>query len=146
MDRGAARLASGDVETLVRAVDSGERILNALSLLAVKPNTSMPWWLASCQAAWENTSRTVFDVNTFQPLAHIYWGLAATTGASTVWHMDACGLATAIHCSFGKKLWIVRKRDEFDDATLGHLMDEKYDLEAGQEHSEAILLDNTMTL
>lgn len=144
-DRGIARLVSGDRNSLVGAVESDNRILNALSLPATRPNSSMPSWLASCQVAWDNTSRTIFDVSASQPISHIFWGLAGTKGAATFWHMDASGLATAIHCTSGKKLWIVRKRSQDNDSSVGHYLS-SFDQESGQKDSEAIIIDNSMTL
>ena len=106
----------------------------------------MPTWLATSQVAWENTARTVFDAMVPFPISDIYWALAASKGASTMWHMDTCGLSTAVHCTYGKKLWIFRRQHRDSACTFGHLLGDNFDLERGYDDSEAILLDNSITM
>ena len=42
-----------------------------------------------------------------KPITEIRWGLAATAGAISYWHMDTNGFATYIDVQVGKKLWVV---------------------------------------
>ena len=143
---GIAKIVAGTPAELVASAENGNQILNALSLVGTRENLSMPNWIATSQIAWDNTANTVFNVDVPFPISHVYWSLAATAGTSTYWHKDACGLATAIHCKFGKKVWIFRRRDTTRDSSFGHILSDKFDLEGPQKNAEAILLDNTMTM
>ena len=60
--------------------------------------------------------------------------------------MDACGLSTALHCTYGRKLLIFRRENTDSSHTFGHLLGDEFDLEAGYDDSEAILLDNSSTM
>ena len=145
-ETGVARIVSGTPGDLIAAASNEGRILNALSLLSTRSNSSIPSWIATCQVAWENTANTVFNTEVRFPMSDIYWSVAATAGASTFWHKDACGLATAVHCNFGQKVWLFRRRDQSRDCQLGHILSDSFHPEGPLEGSEAIVLDNRTTM
>jgi hypothetical protein len=45
--------------------------------------------------------------NIMYPSSSTKWGLAATTGAHHLWHIDCDGFGTVINCQIGFKWWIV---------------------------------------
>jgi hypothetical protein len=63
------------------------------------------------------------------PMASTQWGLAATSGAHHLWHIDCNGFCTYIDTQTGVKWWIVAKPKDgsmhFSHATL---FTENYDL------------------
>jgi hypothetical protein len=79
--------------------------------------------LASDILAWKATMNTSFCKKTVQfPLHDWRWGLAATTSAQHVWHMDADGVCTSIEVKAGSKWWVVAKQkaENKDFVDLAH--------------------------
>ena len=140
------RMVSGTPGDLISSAERRDCVLNTLPLLLTQANSSMPSWAATCQAAWDNTARTIFNPDVSLPISHIYWSEASTTGASTFWRKYTCGLATSVHCKFGQKVWIFGRRDASRDAKMGHILSDRFEPDGPQPHSEAIILDNTMTM
>jgi hypothetical protein len=62
-------------------------------------------------AAWKCTKGAAgFTPAQAPPLADFRWGLAATTGAISWWHVDSNGFGTYVDTKAGLKWWIVARR------------------------------------
>ncbi|KAF8240400.1 hypothetical protein L208DRAFT_1212558, partial [Tricholoma matsutake] len=76
------------------------------------------------------------------PTASTRWGLAATSGAHHLWHIDCNGFCTYIDTQTGMKWWIVAKPKpgsmHFSDATL---FTEEYNISAA--NLEKLMWPNT---
>ena len=76
------------------------------------------------------------------PVSDIHWGLAATAGAATFWHIDSDGLATTVDVRTGSKLWVAASDKAEKFTTLGTLLSTGFDLDEPPRdfETEAILL------
>ncbi|KIM43805.1 hypothetical protein M413DRAFT_68970 [Hebeloma cylindrosporum] len=73
------------------------------------------------------------------PTGHVRWGLAATAGARTWWHIDSNGFLTANQVKDGDKIWIVLRDD--DDHFIKTCAFDGFKVdEPGKYTMEAILL------
>jgi len=78
------------------------KILNALEFpMGTAPVSPTPKF-SSDLVAWEITSRGIPP-----PIGDIRWGLAATHGARTWFHMDSNGFNTFIDVKCGSKAWLL---------------------------------------
>jgi hypothetical protein len=71
------------------------------------------------------------------------WGLAATAGAMSYFHIDANGLATWIDVKTGSKYWILAKPKKPLNFAAISLFTDRYDQEAVNQDKwdlEAVLL------
>jgi hypothetical protein len=58
--------------------------------------------------AWSHTfNMPLCKKHQQKPITDIRWGLAATAGAISYWHLDTNGFATYIDVQVGKKWWVV---------------------------------------
>lgn len=61
--------------------------------------------------AWKCTKGAAgFEQEKPPPLGDFRWGLAATTGALSWWHIDSNGFGTYVDTKAGLKWWIVARR------------------------------------
>lgn len=65
--------------------------------------------LSSDDVAWVQTTfmRPFCDRQAQKPLSDTRWGLAATAGAITYWHVDSNGYGTYVDVQVGVKWWVV---------------------------------------
>jgi hypothetical protein len=92
--------ASSDQLLEASASDAG-KILNALEFpMGTAPVSPTPKF-SSDLVAWEITGRGIPP-----PIGDIRWGLAATPGARTWFHMDSNGFNTFIDVKCGFKAWL----------------------------------------
>ncbi|KAF9527083.1 hypothetical protein CPB83DRAFT_895515 [Crepidotus variabilis] len=103
---------------------------------------------AACRVAWKSTSRTVFQSSSRMPVSDVHWGLAATEGAMTFWHIDSDGLATTVDIRTGEKLWIAATGDQEQYSKLGLLLSNDFDIDRPPKNfdTEAILLTKNTRL
>lgn len=125
--------ASSDQLLEAAASDAG-RILNALEFpMGTAPVSPTPKF-SSDLVAWENTSRGIPP-----PIGDIRWGLAATPGARSWFHMDSNGFNTFIDVKCGFKAWMCL----YDKSGCFNLIDAFKDFELDDPHDfqlEVILL------
>lgn len=76
---------------------------------------------ASDRFAWSNTANSVFKAEAHPPTSDLNWGLAATAGAHSMFHLDANGLATTIRVLVGSKLWFVGSNHPHNFENIGWL-------------------------
>lgn len=64
---------------------------------------------ATDMVAWDHLLEHPYcgAANTAYPTGHMRWGLAGTTHAVTMFHVDSDGFATFVQVKCGKKLWAV---------------------------------------
>ena len=109
-----ARLKTGSLKDLHwHAQCPGGRILNCLEL----PNStgcSEPHHAISTDTvAWSHTiGKPLCKKHLQKPVTDIRWGLAATAGAISYWHLDTNGFATYIDVKVGQKWWVVAEPKE----------------------------------
>ena len=99
----------GTLEDMLKCHRDGSKILNALDfpmLSAPHPPTSLASDLVAFSATVDlpMCSRSISF-----PIASTRWGLAATSGAHHLWHIDCDGFGTYIDTQTGTKWWIVAK-------------------------------------
>jgi hypothetical protein len=139
-----SRHQKGTLVDMLRSHRGQTKILNALDfpmLSAPHP----PMGFASDLAAFNATvdlpmcGRTVLF-----PVMSTRWGLAATSGAHHLWHIDCNGLCTYIDTQTGSKWWIVaRPKDGFDHFSHTTLFTEDFQIDAANLNKwdlEAVLL------
>jgi hypothetical protein len=104
------RLMMGTVRSLLRSSEENGKILNALHFpmpekgMGMQPfSTDSAAWVCTKGAAGSRQSQA-------PPLADFRWGLAATTGALSWWHVDSDGFGTYVDTKAGLKWWIVARR------------------------------------
>ena len=97
---------------------------------------------ASCRAAWNNTHGSLFRQDEATPLGEVHWGLAATEGAMTLWHIDSDGLGTTVDVRAGEKLWFIGSDERKKFNHIGVFLSKKFELDAPPRgfSTEAILL------
>ena len=84
------------------------RIINALEFPEPGDAKNPDIELSSDTVAWDQTKEKPFcKKNMEKPLTDIRWGLAATAGAVTNWHLDTNGFCTYIDVQEGAKWWVV---------------------------------------
>jgi hypothetical protein len=134
-DAGNSQIITATSEQLLEASasDAG-KILNALEFpMGTAPVSPTPKFSTDL-VAWEITGRGIPP-----PIGDIRWGLAATGGARTWFHMDSNGFNTFIDVKCGYKVWlyIYDKCGRFKviDAFKDFVLDE-----AGDFQIEVILL------
>jgi hypothetical protein len=92
--------ASSDQLLEASATDAG-KILNALEFpMGTAPVSPTPRFSTDL-VAWESTSRGIPP-----PIGDIRWGLAATPGARSWFHIDSNGFNTFIDVKCGLKVWM----------------------------------------
>jgi hypothetical protein len=134
-DAGKAQLITASSDQLLdaSACYTG-KILNALEFPMGTASVSPTPKFSSDLIAWEITSRGIPP-----PIGDIRWGLAATPGARTWFHMDSNGFNTFIDVKCGFKAWLCL----YDKSGHFELIDafKKFELdEAGEYQIEVILL------
>lgn len=101
-DAGNSQIRTATSEQLLEASasDAG-KILNALEFpMGTAPVSPTPKFSTDL-VAWEITGRGIPP-----PIGAIRWGLAATGGAQTWFHMDSNGFNTFIDVKCGYKAWL----------------------------------------
>ncbi|KAF6761869.1 hypothetical protein DFP72DRAFT_1061170 [Ephemerocybe angulata] len=65
------------------------------------------------------SQRTRLDVgcHSVLPIGDIRWGLAATEGAHSYWHIDTQGECTFLRISFGEKAWVIAEPKDGNGTT-----------------------------
>lgn len=106
--------------------------------------------LASNQTAWTQTKGLPGFVNAEPPVNDLLWATTALAGATSWFHMDADGFATAIDPHAGTKYWVVARpdakhRDKLQTTDSFKGFDPTQSNVDGYEH-EAILLTPGMAL
>lgn len=77
------------------------------------------------------------------PVASTRWGLAATSGAHHLWHIDCDGFGTYIDTQAGAKWWIIARPKDSLHFSQTTLFTESYDLgtpNLDKWDTEAVLL------
>ena len=79
-----------------------------------------------------------FEQEKAPPLADFRWGLAATAGALSWWHLDSNGFGTYVDTKAGLKWWIVarRKGDRHNFETISAVdtfCDKRYEVKEPNE-------------
>jgi hypothetical protein len=118
----SSRHLKGTLKDVLRCHKEGSKILNALDfpmLSTPHPPTSF----VSDLVAFGATVDLLMCSHTISfPIASTRWGLAATSGAHHLWHIDCNGFCTFIDTQTGAKWWIVAKPKDgsihFSAATL----------------------------
>jgi len=107
---GTSQLITATSEQLLKAAatDAG-KILNALEFPMNMASVSPTPKFSTDLLAWASTA-----TETPPPIGDIRWGLAATAGARTWFHIDSNGLNTFIDVKCGFKVWICI-RDELGE-------------------------------
>lgn len=92
------------------------RILNGLEFPHPSGCGDPDVQMSSDDTAWVQTTYKPFcSRETQKPLSDIRWGLAATKGAITYWHLDSNGYGTYIDVQAGTKWWVVAtQKDQID--------------------------------
>ena len=125
--------ASSDQLLEAAATDAG-KILNALQFpLGIAPVSPTPKFSTDL-LAWETASRAIPP-----PIGDIRWGLAATAGARTWFHMDSNGFNTFIDVKCGIKVWICIRDQHGKFVSIDAFKDFELD-DAGGHRLEVILL------
>jgi hypothetical protein len=125
--------ASSDQLLAASATDSG-KILNALEFpMGTAPVSPTPKFSTDL-LAWETISRGIPP-----PIGDIRWGLAATAGARTWFHMDSNGFDTIVEVKCGCKVWICIQDKDGHFVSIDAFKNFELD-EAGDYQIEAILL------
>lgn len=136
---------TGSVRSLLHSAKEDGKILNALHFpMPEKGMGSEPFCTDS--AAWVCTKGAAGCTQSqAPPLADFRWGLAATAGALSWWHIDSEGFGTYVDTIAGLKWWIVARRkgkdhgfESFSEAKIffngeyevDHPNEEIWDLEA----------------
>jgi hypothetical protein len=92
---------------------TSSKILNALNLPRPTGRGIEPIFFSTDSAAWDSTNGISSNYpNAHPPYNDIRWGLAATAGAISWWHIDSNGFATYLDCKCGKKFIIMGRRKE----------------------------------
>jgi hypothetical protein len=104
------RLKTGTLRSLLSSSQKNGNILNALFF--PMPEEGMGLFPFSTDStAWKCTKGAAgFEQEASPPLADFRWGLAATAGALSWWHVDSNGLGTYVDTKAGLKWWIVGRR------------------------------------
>ncbi|KAF8190141.1 hypothetical protein BJ912DRAFT_925766 [Pholiota molesta] len=102
-----SRLRRGTARQILAAHrQNGGKILNALNF----PGTHLAYPdlpLSSDLVAWEATRSRKMSRDEDFPTRNMRWFLAATKGATHMWHIDSDGAGTIIGADNGSKCWIV---------------------------------------
>lgn len=140
-----SRHANGTLLDVKEAHDKQGKILNVLDL-PIAIASSSPKGLSSDRAAFQRTLQAPMCKKRVEyPVVEMVWGLAATAGAVSYFHIDANGFATWIDVKTGSKYWILAKpkpKKPLDFAATS-LFTCHYDQEAVNEDKwdlEAVLL------
>jgi hypothetical protein len=98
------------VESLLESSQENGKILNALHFpMPEQGMGNMPF--STDSAAWNGTKGgSGCSAERVPPLAELRWGLAATSGAISWWHVDSDGFGSYIDTKAGAKWWIVARR------------------------------------
>ena len=101
-DAGNSQITTASSDQLLEASSSDAgKILNALEFpMGTAPVSPTPKF-SSDLVAWESTTRGIPP-----PIGDIRWGIAATLGARTWFHMDSNGFNTFIDVKCGSKAWL----------------------------------------
>lgn len=154
LSTGVDRLERGTLrqihETSINANLS--KALNALSLPFPQSDHELSCFdhnpLATCDISWKDTRGIVFDRDQSFPTADTHWGLAATTGANSQWHIDSDGFATTVDVRAGEKLWMMAGSGVDELARFGTILSEYFDHDTPPVclKSEAILMKKNVRL
>lgn len=104
-----SRVKTGTLKDLLwHAQQPAGRILNGLEFPSPIGCSNPDQQLSSDDAAWvQTTFRPFCDRETQKPLSDTRWGLAATGGAISYWHVDSDGYGTYVDVQVGIKWWVV---------------------------------------
>jgi hypothetical protein len=139
----SSRHQKGTLNDMLTCHREKTKILNALDfpmLSAPHPPTS----IASDLEVFHSTvdlpmcARTVLF-----PVTSTRWGLAATSGAHHLWHIDCNGFCTYIDTQTGQKWWIVARPKNSSDFSCTGLFTDQFRIDAANLNKwdlEAVLL------
>jgi hypothetical protein len=134
----------GTLKDVLKCHQENTKILNGLDfpmLSAPHPPTSFASDLAAFNAT---VDLTTCSRNILFPVASTRWGLAATSGAHHLWHIDCDGFCTYIDTQAGQKWWIVaRPKNGSADFSRTTLFTEHFDINTANLNKwdlEAVLL------
>ena len=134
-EAGRSQIITASTDQLLEAsISEAGKILNALEFpMGTAPVSPTPIFLTDL-VAWEMVSRVIPP-----PIGDIQWGLAATAGARTWFHMDSNGFNTFIDVKCGYKAWMCIHDKSGDFELINAFKD--FDLDdAGDYQIEVILL------
>jgi hypothetical protein len=138
-----SRHAYGTLLDVKEAHDTNGKILNVLDL-PIAIVSSSPKGLSSDQVAFQHTLQAPMCTKWVEyPVVEMVWGLAATVGAVSYFHIDANGFGTWIDVKTGSKYWILAKPKKPLDFAAVSLFTDHYDQEDTNMHKwdlEAVLL------
>ena len=104
------RLRLGTVRSLLRSSEENGKILNGLYFPMPEQGMGM-FPFSTDSAAWKCTKGAAGCAQEqAPPLADLRWGLAATAGSISWWHLDSVGFGTYVDTKAGMKWWIVARR------------------------------------
>jgi hypothetical protein len=109
-----SRVKKGTLNMMLQEANSANgRILNALDF--PMPHTGVDWnsKYASDRVAWSSTEGCFLcQSNDPLPSSDLYWGTAATKGASHGLHLDCNGFGSTISPMCGAKVWFVARSSD----------------------------------
>ena len=128
---------------MLRCHEEKTKILNALDFPMVSASHP-PTSFASDLEAFNATVNLPMCAHTILfPVMSTRWGLAATSGAHHLWHIDCNGFCTYIDTGTGLKWWIVVRPKIGSDFTQTSLFTEEFHIDAANLDKwdlEAVLL------
>lgn len=133
-------MISGTVQDLLdaaRAVDG--KILNALEFPQEHVNLVSASKLSTDRLAWDATTVLHDKDSELYPIRDMSWGLGATAGAYTWWHIDSNGTLAKMEVKCGEKIWIFLFDEHGDFLRTCAFEDFQLD-DPGKYRIEAILL------
>ncbi|KAK2459345.1 hypothetical protein APHAL10511_008638 [Amanita phalloides] len=107
----ACRVKTGTLRSMfLHAKHPQGRILNGLEFPYPSGCKEPDLQLSSDTVAWVHTmQRPLCKRESEKPMNDIRWGLAATAGAITNWHIDSNGFGTYVDVQTGKKWWVIAR-------------------------------------
>ena len=136
-EAGEATLTMAKTDDLLEASRQEEgKILNALDFPMVLASLSPPPPFSTDLLAWRATD---CSGGTGIPTGDIRWGLAATTGARTWFHLDSNGFALDLTPKCGEKVFIVIRDEKENFRNINVFKDFELD-DAKDYRLEAVLL------
>jgi hypothetical protein len=134
-DAGRSQIITASTDQLLEAsISEGGKILNALEFpMGTAPVSPTPIFSTDL-VAWEMACRAIPP-----PIGDIRWGLAATAGARSWFHMDSNGFNTFVDVKCGNKAWMCIRDKSGDFKLTDAFKDFELD-DAGDYQIEVILL------
>jgi len=132
---GTSQLITAKSEQLLKAsATDTSKILNALEFPMNMASMSPTPKFSTDLVAWASTT-----TGTPPPIGDIRWGLAATAGARTWFHIDSNGFNTFVDVKCGFKVWICIRDEPGQFVAIDAFED--FELDDGSRYQiEAILL------